>query len=137
MALVESLCDDAAESGQRVTLRGRVDAPYQGRPLALKRCIGNLIDNALRYGGGADVQVCDSGQAVTLTVADDGPGIPPESLEKVFDPFFRMESSRARHSGGTGLGIGIARNIARAHGGDLVLRNRDTGGLLAELRLPR
>ena len=137
MALIESLCDDAAESGQRVTLRGRVDAPYQGRPLALKRCIGNLIDNALRYGSGADVQVCDSGQAVTLTVADDGPGIPPESLEKVFDPFFRMESSRARHSGGTGLGIGIARNIARAHGGDLVLRNRVQGGLLAELTLPR
>jgi signal transduction histidine kinase len=137
MALVESLCDDAAESGEQVTLRGEVTVPYQGRPLALKRCIGNLIDNALRYGGGADVEVLDSGQAVTLTVADHGPGIPPESLEKVFDPFFRLESSRARHSGGTGLGLGIARNIARAHGGDLLLRNRDTGGLLAELRLPR
>jgi signal transduction histidine kinase len=137
MALVESLCDDAAESGQRVTLRGQVESPYQGRPLALKRCIGNLIDNALRYGGSAEVEVIDSGQNVTLTVADQGPGIPPVSLETVFDPFFRLENSRARHSGGTGLGLGIARNIARAHGGDLLLRNRDTGGLLAELRLPR
>jgi signal transduction histidine kinase len=137
MALIESLCDDAAESGQRVTLRGRVDAPYQGRPLALKRCIGNLIDNALRYGGGADVEVRDSGHAVVLIVADNGPGIPTESLEAVFDPFFRLERSRARHSGGTGLGLGIARNIARAHGGDVVLRNRHAGGLLAELTLPR
>jgi signal transduction histidine kinase len=137
MALVESLCDDAAESGQRVTLHGQVDKPYQGRPLALKRCISNLIDNAVRYGGGADLQVRDSPQAVELIVTDDGPGIPPESLERVFDPFFRLESSRARHSGGTGLGLGIARNIARAHGGDLLLRNRDGGGLRAELRLPR
>jgi len=137
MALVESLCDDAAESGQRVTLRGQVESPYQGRPLALKRCIGNLIDNAVRYGGSAEVEVCDSDQSVTLTVTDGGPGIPPESLEKVFDPFFRLERSRARHSGGTGLGLGIARNIARAHGGDLVLRNRVQGGLLAELTLPR
>jgi signal transduction histidine kinase len=137
MALVESICDDAAEAGQPVTLRGQVTGPYQGRPLALKRCIGNLIDNALRYGGSADVEIRDSGQAVTLTVADDGPGIPPESLEKVFDPFFRLESSRARRSGGTGLGLGIARNIARAHGGDLVLRNRADGGLRAALTLPR
>jgi signal transduction histidine kinase len=137
MALVESICDDAAEAGQPVTLRGQVTGPYQGRPLALKRCIGNLIDNALRYGGSADVEIRDSGQAVTLTVADDGPGIPTESLEKVFDPFFRLESSRARRSGGTGLGLGIARNIARAHGGDLVLRNRADGGLRAALTLPR
>jgi len=137
MALVESLCEDAVESGQRVTVRGEVTAPYQGRPLALKRCIGNLLDNALRYGGRADVEVRDAGQSVTLTIADHGPGIPPESLEKVFDPFFRLESSRARHSGGTGLGLGIARNIARAHGGDLVLRNGADGGLVAELTLPR
>ena len=137
MALVESLCEDAVESGQRVTVRGEVTAPYQGRPLALKRCIGNLLDNALRYGGRADVEVRDAGQSVTLTIADDGPGIPPESWEKVFDPFFRLESSRARHSGGTGLGLGISRNIARAHGGDLVLRNGADGGLVAELILPR
>jgi signal transduction histidine kinase len=74
---------------------------------------------------------------VKITVLDDGPGIPEAALEQVFDPFFRLESSRARHTGGTGLGLGIARNIARAHGGDLVLVNRPEGGLRAELTLPR
>ena len=137
MALVESLCEDAGDAGHRVVLHGQVQAPYPGRPLALKRCIGNVLDNALRYGSRAEVGVADSPQAVTLTIADNGPGIPSESLEKVFDPFFRLETSRARHSGGTGLGLGIARNIARAHGGDLVLKNRAEGGLLAELTLPR
>jgi signal transduction histidine kinase len=137
MALLESLSDDAAESGARVRLRGHVRTPYRGRPVALKRCIGNLLDNALRYGGEADIDVRDSETAVTVTIADRGPGIPPESLEKVFEPFWRLEGSRGRDSGGTGLGLGIARNIARAHGGDLVLRNRQDGGLCSELTLPR
>lgn len=137
MALLESLCDDANESGERVSLRGQVQKPYPGRPLALKRCIGNLLDNALRYGGEADIEVRDSEKAVTLTIADHGPGIPADSMDKVFEPFFRLEGSRGRDSGGTGLGLGIARNIARAHGGDLVLKNRDGGGLIAELKLPR
>jgi len=137
MALLESMVDDANEAGQRVRLRGRADRPYRGRPLALKRCIGNLLDNAVRYAGAAEITVRDSEMAVTLTVADCGPGIPPEALGEVFEPFFRMEGSRGRDSGGTGLGLGIARNIARAHGGDLLLRNRPEGGLAAELTLPR
>jgi signal transduction histidine kinase len=137
MALLESLSDDAQESGARVRLRGQVQTPYEGRPVALKRCIGNLLDNALRYGREADIEVTDSATAVTVTIADRGPGIPPELLERVFEPFWRLESSRARDSGGTGLGLGIARNIARAHGGELVLRNRPGGGLIAELSLPR
>jgi signal transduction histidine kinase len=136
-ALLESMVDDANEAGGRVRLRGQISQPYRGRPLALKRCIGNLLDNALRYAGEADIEVRDSEKAVTLTVADRGPGVPPEALSKVFEPFFRMENSRGRHSGGTGLGLGIARNIVRAHGGDLVLRNRPEGGLIAELTLPR
>jgi len=137
MALIESMVDDANEAGERVRLRGQISQPYRGRPLALKRCIGNLLDNALRYAGEADIEVRDTEKAVTLTVADRGPGVPPEALDKVFEPFFRMEGSRGRHSGGTGLGLSIARNIARAHGGDLVLRNRTEGGLIAELTLPR
>lgn len=137
MALLESLSDDAVESGARVGLRGRVQTPYRGRPVALKRCIGNLLDNALRYGGEADIAVRDSETAVTVTIADRGPGIPPESLAKVFEPFWRMEGSRGRDSGGTGLGLGIARNIARAHGGDLTLKNRSGGGLIAKISLPR
>lgn len=137
MALLESLRDDATEGGRHVHLDGVIERPYPARPLALKRCIGNLLDNALRYGGGAEIEVRDSDKGVTLTVSDRGPGIPPDALDKVFEPFFRLEGSRGRDSGGTGLGLGIARNIARAHGGDLVLRNRDEGGLIAELRLPR
>jgi signal transduction histidine kinase len=137
MALLESLSEDAEESGARVRLRGQVQTPYRGRPVALKRCIGNLLDNALRYGGEADIEVTDSDSAVTVTIADRGPGIPLESLGKVFDPFWRLDASRGRDSGGTGLGLGIARNIAKSHGGDLVLHNRKDGGLCAELTLPR
>ena len=137
MALLESLSDDAEESGARVRLSGQVQTPYQGRPVALKRCIGNLLDNALRYGGEADIEVRDSETVVTVTIADRGPGIPRESLNKVFEPFWRLEGSRGRDSGGTGLGLGIARNIARAHGGDLNLNNRPGGGLIATITLPR
>ncbi|MCU0836981.1 MAG: ATP-binding protein, partial [Chromatiaceae bacterium] len=137
MALLESLIEDAGESGQGVRLEGSVERPYSGRPLALKRCIGNLLNNALRYGGEVEVSAQDSSQSVTLRIADRGPGIPPDAIEKVFEPFFRLEGSRGRDSGGAGLGLGIARNIARAHGGDLVLMNRPEGGLVAELKLPR
>lgn len=137
LALLESLSEDAEESGARVRLRGQVQTPYRGRPVALKRCIGNLLDNALRYGGEADIEVTDSATAVTVVIADRGPGIPADSLEKVFEPFWRLEGSRARDSGGTGLGLGIARNIARAHGGDLDLKNRPGGGLIATITLPR
>ncbi len=136
MALLESIRDDAQDAGWNVQLEGTLAGPVSGRPNALKRCIVNLVENAARYAGGAEVRVGADAEAVKISVADRGPGIPEELLEKVFDPFFRLESSRARHTGGTGLGLGIARNIARAHGGDLVLRRRDAGGLVAELRLP-
>lgn len=137
MALLESMRDDANEAGERVRLRGHVATPYPGKPVALKRCIGNLVQNAVRYGGAAEIEVRDSDARVTVTVADDGPGIPEEDMEKVFEPFFRLEGSRGKHTGGTGLGLGIARNIARSHGGDLVLENRPHGGLAATLTLPR
>ena len=137
MALLESLCDDAREAGAQIRLEGRIKRPYLGRPLALKRCIGNLLDNALRYGGSTDLEVKDGDQWVSIAIADQGPGIPPEAMERIFEPFFRVEGSRGRASGGTGLGLGIARNLARAHGGDLTLRNRDGGGLIATLTLPR
>jgi signal transduction histidine kinase len=137
MALLESLIEDAGEAGQRVRLAGAIERPYSGRPLALKRCVGNLLDNALRYGREVEVLAQDSAQSVTLRIQDRGPGIPPDAIERVFEPFLRLEDSRGRDSGGTGLGLGIARNIARAHGGDLVLNNRPEGGLVAELKLPR
>jgi len=136
-ALLESLQEDAAEAGRRVSIHGEVRQPYRGRPLALKRCLVNLLDNAVKYGGEARVGMSDSPAELTLVVADGGPGIPGEMLERVFEPFFRLESSRGRETGGTGLGLGIARNIARSHGGDLVLRNAPGGGLEAVLSLPR
>ena len=137
MALLESIRDDARDAGWDVELEGRLREPVQGRPLAFKRSLRNLVENAVRYGERARIRVEDEGHQVRITVLDDGPGIPEAMLEQVFDPFFRLESSRARHTGGTGLGLGIARNIARAHGGDLVLSNRPVRGLCAALVLPR
>lgn len=137
MALLETMVEDGREAGWQLALTGEVTEPLTARPTALKRCLGNLIENAARYGGNAKIEVSDDSLGVSIRVCDHGPGIPEEQLERVFDPFYRLESSRARHTGGTGLGLGIARNIARAHGGDLVLHNRAGGGLCAELRLPR
>lgn len=136
-ALLESLQDDASETGGQVKLKGTAQSPYPGRPLALKRCLGNLLDNALHYGKQASMCVSDDAERLIITLQDSGPGIPEAELEKVFEPFYRLEGSRGRHSGGTGLGLGIARNIARAHGGELTLRNRAEGGLEACLELPR
>ena len=137
MALLESLQTDYQDSGGRVEIEGGIGHPYPGRPLALRRCLTNLVDNALRYGGRATIKVEDAADRLTIRVLDDGPGIPAQELEQAFEPFFRGEASRSRETGGTGLGLGIARNIARAHGGDLVLRNRPEGGLEAILTLPR
>ena len=136
-ALLENVKDDVEETGGEVRLVNIQAAPYPGRPLALRRCITNLVDNACKYGKRAQVHVRDSLERLEITVADEGPGLPESELAKVFEPFYRMESSRSRDTGGTGLGLSLARNIARAHGGDLVLRNRDGGGLEAQLILPR
>ena len=137
MALLESLQTDYQDTGSQVGIEGSSGQPYPGRPLALRRCLSNLVDNAVRYGSRATIKVEDAGDHLTIRVLDDGPGIPEAELEQAFEPFFRGEASRSRETGGTGLGLGIARNIARAHGGDLVLRNRAEGGLQAILTLPR
>jgi signal transduction histidine kinase len=137
MALLESMQADYQDTGSKVEIAGSVAQPYRGRPLALRRCLGNLIDNAIRYGARATVKVEDAADRLSIRVLDEGPGIPEDQLEQAFEPFFRTEASRSRDTGGTGLGLGIARNIARAHGGDLALRNRAEGGLEAMLTLPR
>ena len=137
MALLESLQTDYQDTGNKVEIEGGTVRPYPGRPLALRRCLTNLVDNAIRYGGRATIRLEDAADGLTIRVLDDGPGIPEAELEQAFEPFFRSEASRSRETGGTGLGLGIARNIARAHGGDLVLRNRAEGGLEAILTLPR
>jgi signal transduction histidine kinase len=137
MALLETLQTDYQDAGSTVSIEGRTAEPCPARPLALRRCLGNLLDNAIRYGERAAITVKDEAHCLTITVRDEGPGIPEGDLEQAFEPFFRGEASRSRETGGTGLGLGIARNIARAHGGDLVLRNRPGGGLEAVLSLPR
>jgi signal transduction histidine kinase len=136
-ALLDSLQEETSDAGGAVTLRGRANAPWPGRPLALKRCLTNLINNAVQYGREATVVVEDTPAHLRLVIRDAGPGIPEAELEKVFEPFYRLEGSRSRHTGGTGLGLSIARNIARAHGGELTLRNAPQGGLEAVLNLPR
>jgi signal transduction histidine kinase len=137
MALLESLQADLEETGQPVTVQGRANAPYPARPLALKRLLVNLIENAVKYGQRASVAVADDAAQLQITVADEGSGIPEDQLERVFEPFYRLESSRSRDTGGVGLGLSVARDIARAHGGELTLRNRAGGGLEAVVTLPR
>ena len=137
-ALVESLCEDWCDTGADVTVEGAPDGPYSAHPRALRRCLDNLVENALRYGARARITIEDDDSSLRIAVRDDGPGIPDEDLERVFEPFFRLERSRNRGSGGAGLGLAIARNIARWHGGDIHLRNAAHGkGLAAELALPR
>jgi signal transduction histidine kinase len=136
-ALVETVCEDRRESGEQVSLHGAPQAPYRADPQALRRCIENLVGNAVRYGGAADLDIEDDAKQLCISVRDHGPGVPDQQLERVFEPYYRIEGSRNRESGGTGLGLSIARNIARWHGGDIRLRNAPDGGLIAQLTLPR
>jgi len=117
----------------RATLQGKAVALYPGKPLALKRCIGNVLDNALKYGNRAHLTVEDDGKVFMLHVDDEGPGVPEKDLEQVFEPHVRLTGQQQ----GYGLGLGIARNLAHAHGGEVVLRNRREGGLRVTLTLPR
>jgi signal transduction histidine kinase len=135
-ALLATLVAEYAELGATIGLEGKALAPVQAKPRALKRCLRNLVDNALKFGQRATLGVED-GDALVLRVVDEGPGIPEEFLERVFEPFYRLESSRNRDTGGTGLGLSIARDVVQAHGGSLMLRNHPEGGLIAEVRLPR
>ncbi len=137
MAMLETLQIDFRDTGHAVDIAGALAQPYVGRPLALRRCLTNLVENAIRYGGRATIELEDTAKQVVVRIVDDGPGMPEEELERAFEPFYRGERSRSRETGGTGLGLGIARNIARAHGGELVLKNRPGGGLEANLTLPR
>lgn len=135
VSLLESLCDDVPG----VTLELPIETArfaYSAQPVALRRCMANIIDNAVKYGQHARVSLRIEPAAVHIVVDDDGPGIPPESVEMVFQPFRRLDASRNRDTGGTGLGLTIARTVARAHGGEVTLANRPEGGLRAEIVLP-
>ena len=134
--LLTTLRAEFAEMNAVVCLEGRALRPIPGKPQALRRCLTNLIANAVKFGSRADILVED-GQTLTLRIRDEGPGIPVEELEKVFEPFYRVESSRNRDTGGTGLGLSIARDVMQAHGGSIQLRNRPVRGLEAILTIPR
>jgi len=129
------LVQDMAED-----LGGLYDGPHSLvaaiRPLAMKRALANIIDNALKYGGAARVALHRTDGHVHVVVDDDGPGIPETDREKVFAPFVRLETSRNRDTGGTGLGLAVARAAIRAHGGDITLDNRPEGGLRVTLAFP-
>ncbi len=136
-ALVRSLQADMQETGGIVEVEGAALEPYIGKPGALKRCLANLLDNAVKYGKSAHVTIQDSDRQLVFRVCDEGPGLPDTALERVFEPFYRLDASRSRDTGGTGLGLSIARSIAVSHGGTLTLSNRPQGGLEATLALPR
>ncbi len=136
MALLQSLQVDNQAMGRIVCIDGHITRPWSGAPQLLKRCISNLIDNAVLYGKQATIHVEEEPNQLTIRVCDDGPGIAIGELEKVFEPFYRLEGSRNRETGGTGLGLSIARSIAKAQGGELSLRNHEKRGLEAVLTLP-
>ncbi len=135
-SLVAEVCEDAAEAGEQVTYKGNRGIAALGRPIALRRVVSNLVDNALKYGGGADVTLTADPDQVVIAVEDQGPGIPRSQREKVFEPFYRGDGARNPDTGGVGLGLSVARSIAREHGGDVVLIGRKGGGLSARLELP-
>ncbi|WP_010544036.1 sensor histidine kinase [Sphingomonas elodea] len=135
-SLAETVVDDAADRGAAVTLEPGEPLVIEADPVALKAMLANLVGNAIKYAGGAELVIARREHEAVIAVRDRGPGIPDEDMERVFDPFFRGERSRNRDTGGMGLGLASARATARAHGGDITLQRRDGGGLCAAVRLP-
>ncbi|MDE2391144.1 MAG: ATP-binding protein, partial [Rhodospirillales bacterium] len=126
--IVDETADMEPERAAATDYQGPQHLPINARPLALKRALSNLITNAVKYGDAARVTLHAPAKGVVrIDIDDEGPGIPPEEMERVFEPFRRLETSRNRETGGSGLGLSIARNIVRAHGGDIVLTNQEKG----------
>lgn len=136
-SLLEAICEDMSDTGREVTcaVEGEILTPC--RPVALKSALTNLVDNAVKYGGKADVGAKVIGRNVEITIADEGPGIPETEMERIFLPFYRLETSRSRNTGGVGLGMAIAQLTIDTHGGSIDLHNRASGGLCVRVRLPR
>lgn len=135
-SLLESLCDEMAETGAQAEVERGEKVVIDGDPMALRRLFANLLENALKFGAAARVRVFAEGAQAVVEIDDDGPGIPDSDAEKVFEPFYRREPSRSRQTGGIGLGLAVVRTIARGHGGDVTLVNRDPAGLTARVLLP-
>jgi two-component system, OmpR family, sensor kinase len=135
LSVLECAVDDARASGAETDLSSSGQPTVDGDALALRRLFANLIDNAVKYGHRVRVRLYADGPTAVTEVTDDGPGLPSSELERVFEPFYRAEPSRNRETGGIGLGLAVARSIARAHGGDVRLQS-GTSGLTATVRLP-
>ena len=136
-ALVESLCTDLDELGEPVSWATHAPAPISCRPNEIKRAVRNLVENAVAYGHKADVRIADTIDGYDVLVEDEGPGIPENDRQRVFEPFVRLESSRNEDTGGTGLGLTLVKAIVEGHGGAVKLENRPGGGLRARMHLPR
>jgi signal transduction histidine kinase len=134
--LVGDVCEDVADSGSKVSYFGPRGVDVMCRPSAIRRAVANLIDNAAKYGRSVQVRIVGEAERIVVVIDDDGPGIPEEEKEKVFAPFYRLEPSRDPDKGGVGLGLSVARTIAREHGGDVTLANGADGGLRVRLELP-
>ena len=136
-ALIDSVCADLDDIGEPVTWQPHGPAPLSCRPNEIKRAVRNLVENAVAYGRKADVQLEETPLGYDIVIEDDGPGIPDQDKQRVFEPFVRLETSRNTETGGTGLGLTLVKAIAEGHGGAVILENRDRGGLRARMRLPR
>ncbi|MET0274821.1 MAG: ATP-binding protein [Phenylobacterium sp.] len=135
-SLLESLCDEMAETGAHTEVELGEKVILEGDPMALRRLFSNLLENAVKFGGVARARVFRDAANAVVEIDDDGPGIPADETERVFEPFYRREPSRSRQTGGIGLGLAVVRSIARGHGGDVALVNRPGGGLTARVLLP-
>jgi len=136
-ALVDAVAEDFRDLGHEVVTRDAARLPVRLRPSLMRRAVRNLVENAVKYAGAAEVVVEPSATGASISVLDRGPGIPADRLERVFEPFIRLETSRNRDTGGIGLGLALARAIVEEGGGALRLANRDGGGLAATIVLPR
>jgi signal transduction histidine kinase len=136
-ALVESLCTDMDEIGEPVSWASHAPAPISCRPNEIRRAVRNLVENAVAYGRKAEVRIADNGDGYDVLVEDEGPGIPENDHQRVFEPFVRLESSRNEETGGTGLGLTLVKAIAEGHGGVVLLENRPEGGLRVCMHLPK
>jgi signal transduction histidine kinase len=135
-SLVEKAAEDLAVTGRKVSAEALDTLIVDGDPVGLRRLFTNLLDNGETYGKRAHARAWRDGEMAMVDVLDEGPGLPPGEEERVFEPFYRVERSRSRETGGTGLGLSVARSIARLHGGDVVLSNRKGKGLCARVTLP-
>lgn len=135
-SLIAALCGDARDMGWDISIEGSADTPSLCQPTALKRSLWNLIENGVKFGTRVEVRIARADGVLTISIRDHGPGLPEVERDKVFDPFYRTEQSRNRETGGTGLGLTIARNLLRRQGGDVRLANASDGGLIAEVSLP-